>query len=268
MKKFLSIILCMIFLLSAFSANAFADEEEPLADIVTDEFAVLPLDGDIEVEFGVGEREDFDVDETDVWLDEELVASGSCGDGVSWELSKDFVLYIFVSQKDAAGVMQDYAAAGDTPWNTYASSITGLVVMKGVTHIGNLAFSRFTSLKTVSIEKNLVSIGTEAFSGCTALSNVSYAGSAAAWSAVSVGTGNEPLKSAVKEFKEHTAGDVNADGIVNTIDFITLYKLYNGDDTVRYDDSATDINSDGTKADFNDVITLMKYLAGADVEIH
>ena len=72
----------------------------------------------------------------------------------------------------------------------------------------------------------------------------------------------------IEDEPTHIKGDVNADEKVNTVDFIVLFKLFSGDDSVTYDENAIDIDGNGIKADFDDVITLMKYLAGYNVEIH
>lgn len=50
--------------------------------------------------------------------DWEVVASGTCGDQLTWELDETGVLTI-----DGSGDMYDYTYAQDAPWNTYSYEI-------------------------------------------------------------------------------------------------------------------------------------------------
>ena len=91
-----------------------------------------------------------------------VVASGDCGTGVTYSLTSDGVLTI-----SGTGAMADYASASATPWISYRSDITSVVVEAGVTHIGNNSFYGFANMTSLSLPEGLLTIGNRAFSGCT-----------------------------------------------------------------------------------------------------
>ena len=91
--------------------------------------------------------------------------SGTCGDNLTWELT-DGVLTI-----SGTGAMSNYTSSS-SPWYSYRSSITSVVIEEGVTNIGNYAFYNCTGLTSVTIPNNVTSIGDEAFSGCTSLTSI------------------------------------------------------------------------------------------------
>ena len=86
---------------------------------------------------------------------------GSCGPGLTWTLDADGLLTV-----TGSGAMEDYA------WNRLPAWTEGgrvrRVVLDGVTHVGDYAFSRCTSLTEVSLG-GAESVGSSAFEGCGAL---------------------------------------------------------------------------------------------------
>jgi hypothetical protein len=58
------------------------------------------------------------------------------------------------------------------PWDSVAPAITGLAIEKGVTVIGQKAFSDFGGLTSVTVPNGVFHIGEFAFSGCTGLTTV------------------------------------------------------------------------------------------------
>lgn len=94
------------------------------------------------------------------------VASGTCGDNLTWVLDDDGALTI-----SGNGAMDDYEY-DDMPWYNYKDSINELIVQEGVTTIGSNAFREFESLANISFGKDLQSIGEWAFIQCTNLDNV------------------------------------------------------------------------------------------------
>ncbi len=62
--------------------------------------------------------------------------------------------------------------------------------------IDESAFSRCTSLKSITIPKGVTSIGKLAFSGCTSLKDIYYKGSESDWGKIAIGGSNEFLNSA------------------------------------------------------------------------
>lgn len=104
---------------------------------------------------------------TGAWATE--VASGDCGTGVTWSLTDDGVLTI-----SGTGAMADYASASATPWISYLSSITNVVVETGVTHIGYNSFRVFANMTSLSLPEGLLTIGNYAFMGCRGLTSESF----------------------------------------------------------------------------------------------
>ena len=90
------------------------------------------------------------------------VTNGQCGDNLTWTLDDDGTLTI-----SGTGEMN-----GDKPWYTDRNSIKKAVIKKGVTTIGNYAFSECSNLTNISIPNSVTSIGSYAFSECGNLSSI------------------------------------------------------------------------------------------------
>ena len=95
-----------------------------------------------------------------------IIASGYCGDNVSWTLSDDGILSIV-----GKGSMW-YYAINDAPWSSYRYNIGSVIIGNGVTLISSNAFSDCTGLTTVKIPASVKTIDPLAFSGCTNLRSV------------------------------------------------------------------------------------------------
>lgn len=97
------------------------------------------------------------------------VASGTCGDALTWELDGEGTLTI-----SGTGAMTDYSYYGTncTPWYDYRSQITAAVVSDGVTDLGNYAFYNCTNLESVSLPDTLTSLGRSGFEKCYALTGI------------------------------------------------------------------------------------------------
>lgn len=93
------------------------------------------------------------------------VASGTCGSGVSWTLTDNYVLTI-----SGSGAMSNYISVPNVPWSSYRTEIRSIVIQEGVTGIGENAFYDCTNLTSVSLPDSLQSIEGMAFERCTALS--------------------------------------------------------------------------------------------------
>ena len=75
-----------------------------------------------------------------------VIASGSCGKNVNYELYDDYTLRIF-----GKGAMYNYnyiytpnRMYSDTPWSSWDSKIKSVVIEDGVTRIGAYSFYMFT----------------------------------------------------------------------------------------------------------------------------
>ncbi len=74
------------------------------------------------------------------------VASGTCGDNLTWTLDTEGTLTI-----DGTGDMKNYSF-DSAPWYSYSASIKNVVITDDVTTIGDSAFRSCASLATITIE--------------------------------------------------------------------------------------------------------------------
>ena len=94
-----------------------------------------------------------------------VVASGECGEYVTWELYNTGELII-----SGAGAMENYTGSGLATYAGY--EIKRVVIENGVTTVGNMAFAYQDSLVSVTIPESVVSIGKNAFIFCHSLSSI------------------------------------------------------------------------------------------------
>ncbi len=91
-----------------------------------------------------------------------VVASGECGDNVTWTLDDEGLLTI-----EGKGAMTDFRTA---PWK--GLSFTKAVIKDGVTTVGNNAFYGCKELTSVDIANSVKSIGEWAFYDCEGLTSM------------------------------------------------------------------------------------------------
>ena len=92
------------------------------------------------------------------------LASGTCGESLSWTLEDTGVLTI-----SGTGDMEAYTTAASVPWYEYRTQITSIVMEKGVTGVGMDAFYYCTALTEITLPASVSSIGNFAFRYCSAL---------------------------------------------------------------------------------------------------
>ncbi len=97
----------------------------------------------------------------------QAATSGTCGDNLTWNLDDGGTLTI-----SGTGKMYDYYSYNGAPWYSSRSSIKAVIVDKGVTTIGNYAFSDCTSLTSVTIPDSVTTIEDYAFYDCASLTSV------------------------------------------------------------------------------------------------
>lgn len=101
----------------------------------------------------------------------DVVASGSCGDNITWELDSDGTLRL-----DGYGPMYDYEWYAGGPWNNQSVEAKKAILSNEITSIGSYAFYiPFTDnrrLEEVNIPTSCTRIGKDAFTGCTGLLKV------------------------------------------------------------------------------------------------
>ena len=96
------------------------------------------------------------------------VASGTCGDNVTWSLDDNGTLTI-----SGAGPMANYTDGSNAPWHSFRNyiinSIKTAVIENGVASIGSGAFADCSGLTSVTIPDSVTSIGEGAFYDCSGL---------------------------------------------------------------------------------------------------
>ena len=105
----------------------------------------------------------------------DVIASGGCGENLTWVLTGDGTLTI-----SGSGEMENYSGEyqnGEyfrttTPWSGYREQVTAVVVESGVTSIGQCAFGGCSNLTGVTIPEGVTSIGSGAFFSCSSLTSV------------------------------------------------------------------------------------------------
>ena len=98
---------------------------------------------------------------------ETIVASGTCGDNLTWKLDDEGTLTI-----SGKGAMTEWVDSDSAPWKTYSNTINKVVIQPGVTSIGKNAFSGCENLKSITIPEGVTSIGGNAFGGCSSLTSI------------------------------------------------------------------------------------------------
>ena len=103
--------------------------------------------------------------------------SGNCGagdgSGVTWQLTENtddpstYKLTI-----SGSGAMKDFHVSSYQPWHSFRMQITSVVILPGVTSIGECAFSWFSKLTHVDIADSVISIGWNAFRSCSSLTDI------------------------------------------------------------------------------------------------
>jgi len=106
-------------------------------------------------------------------------------------------------------------------WEAYSSYIGTVIFEEGVTGIGASAFDEYFSATVVQIPTSVTEIGDRAFYGCWDLRNVYYAGSAAQWAKISIGSSNENLLNATLHTVEPTLTDLS----ILTLPEKTVYEV-------------------------------------------
>ena len=207
MKKVLSFVLCLCMLTSffmpAFAAEEAADALLPAAEPVIEEIPALaeipaeeelptedvspveetpaeeapveelpveeepPMESDAPAEEDAPTEEAPDEESSDEELPVSDGASGSCGNGVTWDYDETTKTLTI----SGTGAMPDYEKPDDAPWCGYRNECTAIVIENGVTAIGTYAFREF-AITELTVPGSVTTIGQGAFSQCAALAEV------------------------------------------------------------------------------------------------
>ena len=91
------------------------------------------------------------------------IASGTCGENLTWNLAKSGVLTI-----SGTGSMPPYIA----PWSEHADQITKVILEDGISNVGAEAFKNCRNLAEAILPDSVTIIAHGAFSGCGKLETV------------------------------------------------------------------------------------------------
>lgn len=98
----------------------------------------------------------------------DIVATGDCGaedDNVKWKLDSEGTLTI-----SGTGAMKSWAL--NSPWSEHSDKITKVIIEKGVTAIGEQAFSGCGKITEITIPDSVTNIKTGAFFECAGLTSI------------------------------------------------------------------------------------------------
>ena len=98
---------------------------------------------------------------------ETIVASGTCGDNLTWKLDDEGTLTI-----SGKGAMTEWVNSDSAPWKTYSNTINKVVIQPGVTSIGGHAFSKCKNLTSITIPEGVTSIEGGVFYKCSSLTSI------------------------------------------------------------------------------------------------
>ena len=98
--------------------------------------------------------------------DDSVIASGTCGDNLTWKLSDEGELTI-----EGTGAMYDYSY-GSSPWYNNQTSIKKVTIQNGVSSIGDRAFQYCSSITSITLPESLTSIGDSAFQDCGSITSI------------------------------------------------------------------------------------------------
>ena len=110
-----------------------------------------------------------------------VIASGSCGKNVNYELYDDYTLRIFgkgamynydLEYIDNGVHRYEFVYGEDVTTAPWGKNVKSVVIEDGVTRIGAYAFTGCTSLTDVNIPNSVTSIGRGSFQYCTALQKI------------------------------------------------------------------------------------------------
>ena len=172
MKKWLSLLLALVFMVSSLLIQAqAADTESTYTDGTTSD--VTDSTDNTEASEGTPENpaKPDDPLKPDDYVEPTDTASGTCGENLTWQLEENGTLTI-----SGTGEMDGWAL-GETPWFDYTDSITSVVIEEGVTSIGVSAFWG-CSLATVIIPGSVTVVDYFSFASCDNLTAILFEGDA------------------------------------------------------------------------------------------
>ena len=180
-KKVLALTLSMALLLGS-SATVFAAEDEStegdnaavaereISEENVDSVADSAVDAEESRVAGDEEKVSGAVEPTADTAAQDELASGICGENLTWVLAVDGTLTI--SGEGEMMTDSDISIAAGIPWYEYKESVQRVIIEEGITSVGNYAFTTCYNLAEAEIPNSILCIGEEAFSRCHKLSSI------------------------------------------------------------------------------------------------
>lgn len=114
-------------------------------------------------------RAAYPISQEDYVYDGKTLASGACGQNLTWELMKDGTLTI-----SGTGQMDDYSFVEDIypPWHAMRDSVKRITIEDGVSSIGDAAFFECSNVTQITIAESVTEIGKSAFHTCSGLTEL------------------------------------------------------------------------------------------------
>ena len=95
------------------------------------------------------------------------VASGPCGNNVTWSLDDEGTLTI-----KGTGNMANFTSSKYVSWNSNIRNIKKVIIENNVTNIGSYAFYDAQNLTSITIPDSVTNIGEFSFYGCNSLTSI------------------------------------------------------------------------------------------------
>ncbi|MBE7052804.1 MAG: leucine-rich repeat domain-containing protein [Ruminococcaceae bacterium] len=96
-----------------------------------------------------------------------LVASGVCGENVTYKLDEEGTLTI-----SGTGDMYHWSSTSPSPWSPYNNTIKKIIIEDNITNIGAHSFTDCVSLTDVDITDDIVNVGAYSFRNCKSLMSI------------------------------------------------------------------------------------------------
>jgi len=110
--------------------------------------------------------------DADVWKEFNIVVSWEIGYPTAADVIARFDHDKGTLTISGKGEMKDWSSPEDRPWHDVEKDITNIIIMSGVTTIGDCAFYDFYYLSSINIPDGITKIGNAAFNSCCKLPSI------------------------------------------------------------------------------------------------
>ena len=106
--------------------------------------------------------------------EDEPLASGTCGENLTWTLDDAGTLTISGTGAMQNGINTGIPGQKINPWYDYREQIKSVVIQEGVTTIGDCAFGECVNLPSITLPDSITSIGNNAFWKCSSMVSITF----------------------------------------------------------------------------------------------